>query len=84
MDLWLCVSVTTSTPYLNLLILAPSISSVVYYGINRVWPQTVSLVDEATYPLQLGETLAETPSSLDGEEVGYLKDPTITKEKEIV
>jgi hypothetical protein len=51
--------------------------------INKyISPQTVSLVDVATYPRQLGET--ETPSSLDGEEVEDLKNPAITKEKEMV
>jgi hypothetical protein len=54
-----------------------------YYVINKIIsPQTVSLIDEAVYPRQLGDP--ETPSSLDGEDVEDLKDHAITKEKEIV
>jgi hypothetical protein len=60
-----------------------SISSSTYYVINKwISPQTVSLVDVATYPAQLGDI--ESPSSIDGDEVSDLKDPAITKEKEIV
>jgi len=60
-----------------------TVAFTVYYVINTyISPQTVSLVDVATYPLQAGET--ETPSSLDGEDINDLKDAATTKEKEIV
>jgi len=59
------------------------ISFTSYYVINMyIWPQTVSLVDEAVYPVQAGDIEAPA-SSLDGES-GDLKDPTVTKEKELV
>jgi hypothetical protein len=45
-------------------------------------PQTVSLVDVAVYPRQLGDP--ETPTSLEGEEVDDIKAPVTTSEKEIV
>lgn len=54
-----------------------------YYAINHFFPQTVSLVDEAIYPPQLGETL--TPPVYDGLSVDEeIKDPVITREKEVV
>jgi len=54
-----------------------------YYAINYISPQTTSLVDEAIYPPQLGETL--TPPVYDGVSVDEeIKDPVITREKEIV
>lgn len=54
-----------------------------YYAINYFSPQTTSLVDEAIYPPQLGETL--TPPVYDGVSVDEeVKDPVITREKEIV
>jgi hypothetical protein len=54
-----------------------------YYAFNYFSPQTISLVDEAIYPPQLGETL--TPPSYESDEVDYeVKDPVITREKEIV
>jgi len=59
------------------------ISSTTYYAINYFYPQTVSLVEEAVYPLQLGETMS--PPIVDGDSVSDdLKDPTITREREIV
>jgi len=52
-----------------------------YYIICKyISPQTVSLVDVATYPRQLGEIDVESPPSLSDED---LKDPAI-REKEIV
>jgi NCS1 family nucleobase:cation symporter-1 len=60
-----------------------SIAFTVYYVINKyISPQTVSLVDVAVYPRQLGDP--ETPTSLDGEEVEDLKAPATTTEKEMV
>jgi hypothetical protein len=54
-----------------------------YYAINYFSPQTYSLVEEAIYPPQLGETL--TPPVYDGISVDEeSKDPVITREKEIV
>lgn len=55
----------------------------VYYGLNYISPQTISLVDEAVYPPQLGETL--TPPTYDSESLGEdVKDPVIVREKEDV
>jgi hypothetical protein len=54
-----------------------------YYVLNYFFPQTISLVEEAIYPPQLGETL--TPPVYDGVSVDEeIKDPVITREKEIV
>jgi hypothetical protein len=57
------------------------IASVVYYGLNYISPQTVSLVDVAVYPAQLGDPPIIDTSDAASDE---LKDPTITREKEIV
>ena len=60
-----------------------TVASTVYYAINYISPQTTSLVEEAVYPPQIGETL--TPPVYDGESLDEeVKDPVITREKEIV
>lgn len=60
------------------------IASVVYYGFNYISPQTVSLVDVATYPLKLGETYTPPTAESDGASDSDIKDPTVTREKEVV
>jgi hypothetical protein len=60
------------------------IASVVYYGLNYISPQTVSLVDVATYPLKLGETYTPPTAESDGASDSDVKDPTVTREKEVV
>jgi hypothetical protein len=44
----------------------------------------VSLVDVATYPLKLGETYTLPTADSDGVSESDLKDPTVTREKEVV
>jgi hypothetical protein len=44
----------------------------------------VSLVDVAVYPLKLGETYTPPVAESDGASESDLKDPTITREKEVV
>jgi hypothetical protein len=60
-----------------------TVAFVTYYAINYFFPQSESLIEEAIYPPQLGETF--TPPVYDGVDPSLEEtDPVITREKEVV